>query len=83
MPVGASQVQVSVIEHPEHMNIEGWVKSRFEVTANIVSSNGRSYRVSENRSETARTREAGLEAASEEISKKLCEQIWNRISEMK
>jgi len=48
-----------------------------------VASNGKSYRVIENQTETARTREAGLESASEEISKKLCDQIWNRVGEMK
>ncbi len=83
LPEGSNQVQVSVIEHAQHMNIEGWVKTRFEVTANIVASNGKSYRVIENQTETARTREAGLESASEEISKKLCDQIWNRVGEMK
>jgi hypothetical protein len=78
-----NQVLVSVVEHPQHLAVEGWVKIRYEVTANIVSPNGRSYRISEQRSETSRSREAGLESAAAEIAKVLCQKLWNRVSEMK
>jgi hypothetical protein len=77
------QVLVSVVEHPEHLSVEGWVKIRYEVTANVIDPNGRSYRILEQRSETARSREAGLENASGEISKGLCQKLWGRIGEMK
>lgn len=78
-----NQVLVSVVEHPEHLAVEGWVKIRYEVTASIFTPKGRSYRISEQRSETARSREAGLESAAAEIAKGLCQKLWSRIVEMK
>ncbi|NDF13711.1 hypothetical protein EB061_00070 [bacterium] len=77
------QVLVTVVEHPEHFSVEGWVKVRYEVTANVIDPSGRSYRISEQKSEIARSREAGLELASGEISRGLCQKLWNRIGEMR
>jgi hypothetical protein len=77
------QVLVSVVEHPEHLAVEGWVKTRYEITANIIDPKGRNYRITEQRSETARSREAGLEAVVPETSKKLCQKLWVRIGELK
>jgi hypothetical protein len=80
---GVGQIQVSVIEQPLHLEIAGWVKVRFEVTANLIRPDGKSVRIRESKTETARSKEAGLEAAAEEISRKVCEQAWNRLGELK
>jgi hypothetical protein len=83
VPEGTNQVALTSIEQSQHLQVEGWVKSKFVVTANLVDSNGRSFRATEEKLETARTHEALLEAVSSEISNNLCEKVWNRIGEMK
>ncbi|NDG84668.1 MAG: hypothetical protein EBX52_06470 [Proteobacteria bacterium] len=83
VPEGTRDVEVSVIEQPQHLQIEGWVKSRFVVTANVIDPSGRSVRSSSEKLESARSRDALLEAVAGEIAADLCEKVWNRLGEMK
>ena len=83
IPEGVNQVLITALEQSQHLLVEGWVKSRFVVTANLVDSSGRSFRATDEKLETARTHEALLEAVSAEVSNRLCEKVWNRIGEMK
>jgi hypothetical protein len=78
-----SQIQISVIEQPQHLAIEGWVKVKYEVSANLINPDGKSIRINESKVETARSKEAGLQAAADELSAKICEQAWNRLGELK
>jgi hypothetical protein len=83
IPEETNKVFLNVIEQGQHLQVEGWVKSKFVVTANLIDPSGRSFRASEEKLETARTREALLEMVSAEIANQLCEKVWNRIGEMK
>ena len=80
---GAGQIQVALLEQPQHLEIAGWVKIKFELTANLIRPEGKSIRIKESRTETARSKEAALEAAAEDLSKRICEQAWNRLGELK
>ena len=80
---GVGRISISVSERPQHMEVQGWVKVRFDVSANLIRADGKSIRINESRTETARSKEAALEAVSDEISKRICEQAWNRLGELK
>ncbi|MBU6153424.1 MAG: LPP20 family lipoprotein [Bdellovibrionales bacterium] len=80
---GAGRIAVSVFEQPQHLEVAGWVKIRFEVSASLVRADGKSIRISESRTETARSKEAVMEAVSDVISKSICEQAWSRLGELK
>ncbi len=80
---GAGRITLSVSERPQHMEVPGWVRIRFDVSATLVRADGKSIRINESRTETARSKEAALEAVSDEISKRICEQAWNRLGELK
>ncbi len=80
---GAGRISLSVSERPQHMEVPGWVRIRFDVSATLVRADGKSIRINESRTETARSKEAALEAVSDEISKRICEQAWNRLGELK
>jgi hypothetical protein len=82
-PETAGQIRLSVIEQPQHLEIAGWVKIKYEVSANLIRADGKSIRISESRTETARSKEAALESVADGISKKICEQTWNRLGELK
>ena len=83
VPEGTNEIELSSIEQPQHLQVEGWVKSRFVVTANIVDPDGRSFRSSSDKVESARSRDALLESVAGEIAADLCEKVWNRVGEMK
>lgn len=80
---GTGRISISVSERPQHMEVSGWVKIRFDVSANLIRADGKSIRITESKMETARSKEAALEAVSDEISKRICEQAWNRLGELK
>lgn len=78
----ANRVQIEVVERPQHLPIEGWQRIRFDLTAAIVQADGKKYRIQTTQTETARTRDAVMEAVSDKLSEDLCNQLFNRISEM-
>jgi len=78
----ANHVEISVVERPQHLPIEGWTRIRFDLTAAIVQADGRKYRIQTTQTETGRNRNAVLEALSDKLSKDLCNQLFNRINEM-
>jgi len=78
----ANRVEISVIERPQAQRIEGWTKIRFDLTAAIVQTDGKKYRIQTTQTETGRDRNAVLESVSDKISKDLCKQLFNRINEM-
>jgi len=82
-PEGASRIQISVIEQPQHLEVQGWTKMKYEVSAQFIDPSGKTLRINESRTETARSKEAALEAAADELSKRICEQTWNRLGELK
>jgi len=78
----ANRVEITVVERPQHLPIEGWTKIRFDLTAAIIQADGRKYRIQTTQTETGRSRNAVLEALSDKLSKDLCNQLFNRINEM-
>jgi hypothetical protein len=77
-----NRVEISVVERPQHLPIEGWTRIRFDLTAAIIQSDGRKYRIQTTQTETARSRNAVMEAISDKLSQDLCNQLFNRINEM-
>jgi hypothetical protein len=82
-PKEANQVKISVVERSQHMKLEGWVRIRFDLTASLTTSDGRLYRIQTSQTDTGRSRDAVLENVSDKLSKDLCEQLFNRVGEMK
>lgn len=78
----ANRIELSVVERPQHMNMEGWSRIRFDLTAAIVQTNGKKYRIQTSQTETGRSRSAILESVSDKLSADLCDQLFSRISEM-
>ena len=78
----ANRVEISVVERPQALRIEGWTKIRFDLTAAIIQTDGKKYRIQTTQTETGRDRNAVLESVSDKISKDLCNQLFNRINEM-
>lgn len=81
-PENVHQVEVSVIERPQHQKIEGWDRIRFDATAAMVRKDGRKFRVQTSKTETGRSREAILESVSDSLSKELCEKVFARMGEV-
>jgi hypothetical protein len=77
-----NKMEISVIERPQHMPVEGWTKIRFDLTAAIVQKDGKMYRIQTTQTETGRSRSAVLESVSDKLSKDLCDQLFRRMSEM-
>ena len=80
-PSNANRVEISVVERPQQMAIEGWLKIRFDLTAAVVQNNGKMYRILTSQTETGRSHDAVLEAVSDKLSHDLCEYLFNRMSE--
>ena len=80
-PSNANRVEISVVERPQQMAIEGWLKIRFDLTAAVVQNNGKMYRILTSQTETGRSHDAVLEAVSDKLSHDLCENLFNRMSE--
>jgi len=78
----ANRIEISVVERPQHMSMEGWTRIRFDLTAAIVQTNGKKYRIQTTQTETGRTRNAILEVVSDKLSVDLCDQLFNRMSEI-
>ena len=78
----SNRIQISVIERPQHMPVEGWSKIRFDLTASITQIDGKMYRIQTTQTETGRSRNAVLESVSDKLSKDLCDQLFRRIGEM-
>ena len=76
-----NKVQISVIERPQHMPVEGWTKIRFDLTAAIIQTDGKMYRIQTTQTESGRSRSAVLESVSDKLSKDLCDQLFSRMSE--
>ena len=80
-PSDANKVELKVVERPQHMEIQGWEKIRFELTAAVVQSNGRMYRVQVSQTEAGRSRDAILESVADKLSRDFCESLFNRMAE--
>ncbi len=80
-PANANKVELKVVERPQHMQINGWEKIRFELTAAVTQDNGKMYRVQVNQTETGRSRDAILETVADKLSRDFCENLFNRMSE--
>jgi hypothetical protein len=78
----ANRVEIEVVERPQHLPIEGWTRIRFDLTAAIIQTNGKKYRIQTTQTETARSRSAVMEAVSDQLSEDLCNQLFSRINEM-
>ncbi len=78
-----NKVQISVIERPQHLPVDGWTKIRFDLTAAIIQTDGKMYRIQTTQTETGRNRSAVLETVSDKLSKDLCDQLFSRMSEAK
>jgi hypothetical protein len=82
-PSDAHKIQITVLERPQHMTVEGWNKIRFDLSAAVVQSNGKMFRVQATQTETGRNREAVLESVSEKLSRDFCEGLFNRMNEVR
>jgi len=82
-PANANKVEISVVERPQQMQIEGWQKIRFDLTAAVVQNDGKMYRIMTSQTETGRTHDAVLEAVSDKLSHDLCENLFTRMSEVR
>ena len=82
-PATANKIEISVIERPQQMSIQGWTKIRFDLTASVVASDGKLYRIQTTQTDTGRSRSAVLESISDKLSKDLCDQLFNRMSDVK
>lgn len=78
----ANRVEITVVERPQHLPVEGWTRIRFDLTAAIIQSDGRKYRITTTQTETGRSRNAVMEAISDKLSEDLCNQLFSRINEM-
>ncbi len=77
-----NKIEISVIERPQHLPIEGFTKIRFDLTASVTQPDGKLYRIQTTQTETGRSRSAVLESVSDKLSKDLCDQLFNRMGEM-
>jgi hypothetical protein len=82
-PTSINKIEISVTERPQHMKMEGWEKIRFDLSAAIIQADGKKFQAQTTQTETGRSREAILETVSDKLSKDLCEQVFNRVSELK
>ncbi len=82
-PANVNKIQITVTERPQHMKMEGWEKIRFDLSAAIIQADGRKFQAQTTQTETGRSRTAILESVSDKLSKDLCEQVFNRVSELK
>ncbi len=82
-PANAYKVEISVIERPQPFKIEGFNKIRFDLTASVTDANGKLYRIQTTQTETGRGRDAVMETVSDKLSKDLCDQLFNRMSDVK
>lgn len=80
-PANANKVELNVVERPQHMQIQGWEKIRFELTAAVVQNDGKMYRVQVNQTETGRSRDAILESVADKLSHDFCENLFSRMAE--
>jgi hypothetical protein len=80
-PKGANKIQITVVERPQHLPIEGWTKIRFDLTAAVVQDDGKLFRVQTTQTETGRSRDAVLESVSDKLSHDFCEGLFNRMNE--
>ena len=76
------KIQITVVERPQHLPVEGWTKIRFDLTASVVEPSGKLYRIQATQTDSGRSRSAVLEAVSDKLSKDLCDQLFRRMSEM-
>jgi hypothetical protein len=82
-PSEANRVEVTIIERPQPMQIEGWNKIRFDLTAAVVATSGKMYRIQATETETGRGEDAVLETVSDKLSKDFCENLFSRMAEAK
>jgi len=82
-PASVNKIQITVTERPQHMKMEGWEKIRFDLSAAIIQADGKKFQAQTTQTETGRSRTAILETVSDKLSKDLCEQVFNRVSELK
>ncbi len=82
-PASVNKIQITVTERPQHMKMEGWERIRFDLSAAIVQSDGKKFQAQTTQTETGRSRGAILESVSDKLSHDLCEQVFNRVSEIK
>ena len=77
-----NRIEISVIERPQHMPVQGWTKIRFDLTAAITQPDGKMYRIQTTQMDTGRSRDAILESISDKLSKDLCDQLFRRMGQM-
>lgn len=82
-PANASKVQITVVERPQHLPVAGWTKIRFDLTAAVVQTDGKLFRVQTTQTETGRSRDAVLESVSDKLSHDFCESLFNRMNEVR
>ena len=80
-PANSNKVELKVVERPQHMEIAGWEKIRFELTAAVVQTDGKMYRVQATQTETGRSRDAILETVADKLAHDFCEGLFNRMLE--
>jgi hypothetical protein len=80
-PKNSNKVQITVVERPQHLPIQGWTKIRFDLTAAVVQEDGKMFRVQTTQTETGRSRDAVLESVSDKLSHDFCESLFNRMNE--
>jgi len=78
----ANHVEIEVVERPQHYTVEGWTKIRFDLTAAIIQTNGKKYRITTTQTDTGRSRNAVMESVSDQLSSDFCNQLFSRINEM-
>ncbi len=77
------KVELSVVERKQHLNIDGFQKFRFDLSAQVLEKAGKKYRIQASETESGRSREAILESVSQKLSTKICSELFRRVSEMK
>jgi hypothetical protein len=82
-PASVNKIQITVTERPQHMKMEGWEKIRFDLSATIIQADGKKFQAQTTQTESGRSRSAILETVSDKLSHDLCEQVFNRVSELK
>jgi len=78
----SNKIEISIVERPQNMQLEGWTKLRFDLTASITQKDGKMYRIQTTQTQTGRSRSAILEAVSDRLSKDLCDQLFRRMGDM-
>ncbi len=81
-PANANAIAINLVERPQHYEVEGWTKMRFDLTASITQTDGKLFRIETSKTEIGRSRDAVLESAADELSKDFCDKLFGRMGDM-